>query len=662
MSKLDMRTGSTAVMVLRLLAEKRPAEEQASTALRLGRLLHAKGELTRAVEILTAFRNVTGSIRLPVLVELGAVLLAKGDKEGCTLLQAAIKIGVGDGADEQTTVSNYERKLRATALAILAARCCEPEQVSDHYTDSLQLDPQDPYVLCEQLAHNLEHTNQPAILDSARPAILSALDTCQAHVGVGIQLPRAWFTMGRLLILLRRDSEALDSYAKAIRFYLADGAPSWRVEDFEAEIAFLQQVAGRTEKDIRPENKWARQLLRMGYWLKTKPDQAIVEYLKRGITCNEFAPGQRVLIVAGGTRPDVQVQMETYRGLLKAALDRFEGVVISGGTTEGIPGLVGEVSAELQDERRKNFTLIGYRPEYVRSLSGHYNHIVKSGQKEALGLGEPLQMWLDLLAAGVDPGSVRLLGINGGRISRFEYALALALGALVGLVESSRRSADSVLCDPDWSKNPRLWPVHPRLLPLPKDPMTAQAFTRVGASDLPPDELERMGEIAHEVYRKVNNMKPDYRKPNTLPWECLPEQYKKSSRDQAAYAFEILRGWGFQIQKVGGKPTPIAMPEEFVEPMAEQEHGRWNFERLECGWRRAPTKDDERKRSPYIVPWVDLPGAMPESQRSREADSQRITSQKTPKREKIADYDRKSVRAFPRILAEGGYELIPPPP
>jgi hypothetical protein len=37
------------------------------------------------------------------------------------------------------------------------------------------------------------------------------------------------------------------------------------------------------------------------------------------------------------------------------------------------------------------------------------------------------------------------LGINGGNVSRFEFAIALALGATVGLVESSGRSADLIL-------------------------------------------------------------------------------------------------------------------------------------------------------------------------------------------------------------------------
>lgn len=45
----------------------------------------------------------------------------------------------------------------------------------------------------------------------------------------------------------------------------------------------------------------------------------------------------------------------------------------------------------------------------------------------------PIQTWADLLLAGVDPSSVRLLGINGGKLCGFEFRLAMAMGSAVGL-------------------------------------------------------------------------------------------------------------------------------------------------------------------------------------------------------------------------------------
>ncbi len=316
------------------------------------------------------------------------------------------------------------------------------------YNAALQLDPDDPYILCSQLAYNLEHTSQPAILDSARPAMLRALDTCRAHVAADVQLPRAWFTMGRLHLLLGQVSAALDHYAKAIRFHVRPEGPAWQQRDFDAEIEFLEQIRG-TRRDRLPALAWSEQLLRMGRWLREEPRPGIEEHIGQAASFRGFTPGRRVLIVAGATRPDLETKMrQDYETLLEGALDDLDGVVVSGGTNIGIPGLVGRVAASLKAKGRKRFELIGYQPEFARmdvKRSEHYDHHIRSGEEEAHGLGEPLRMWLDMLAAGVDPADVRLLGINGGDVSRFEYALALAMGAIVGLVESSDRSADLVL-------------------------------------------------------------------------------------------------------------------------------------------------------------------------------------------------------------------------
>jgi hypothetical protein len=89
--------------------------------------------------------------------------------------------------------------------------------------------------------------------------------------------------------------------------------------------------------------------------------------------------------------------------------------------------------------------------------------------------------------------------------------------------------------------------------------MTAQAFVQVGRSDMAADEMERMGRVVHETYLKIANTKPNYKKPNTLPWEALPEVYQQSNRDQAAYAFTTLRRFGSTIDKkqgvIGNRPA-----------------------------------------------------------------------------------------------------------
>ena len=72
--------------------------------------------------------------------------------------------------------------------------------------------------------------------------------------------------------------------------------------------------------------------------------------------------------------------------------------------------------------------------------------------------------------------------------------------------------------------------------------------------------------------------------------------------------------------------------DEEVERLAVAEHDRWISERLEAGWRSGP-KDPDRKVTPYLVPFADLP---PD----------------------IAEYDRIFVREIPVFLACAGMQVI----
>ena len=62
------------------------------------------------------------------------------------------------------------------------------------------------------------------------------------------------------------------------------------------------------------------------------------------------------------------------------------------------------------------------------------------------------------------------------------------------------------------------------------------------------------------------------------------------------------------------------------------EHRRWAEERLNRGWRPGP-RDDAAKRTPYLVPYADLPEA-------------------------IKEYDRAPVREIPNLLAGIGYRVV----
>ena len=69
--------------------------------------------------------------------------------------------------------------------------------------------------------------------------------------------------------------------------------------------------------------------------------------------------------------------------------------------------------------------------------------------------------------------------------------------------------------------------------------------------------------------------------------------------------------------------------------LAIAEHDRWMDERLKSGWSLGD-KDVEHKKTPYLVPFADLPSD-------------------------IAEYDRTAVREIPAYLASVGIQIVRAP-
>jgi len=237
---------------------------------------------------------------------------------------------------------------------------------------------------------------------------------------------------------------------------------------------------------------------------------------------------------------------------------------------------------------------------------------------------EPIQAWIDLLSSGVKPWEVRILGINGGAISAFEYRMALSFGSTAGIVKSSGRSAADLQSDSEW------WDA-PNLLWLPKDEMALRAFVDPSRSTLRQAQLERVGEVIHTKYLQENRYKSI--DPAMMPWEELREDLKESNRLQVDYAEKILRTAGYSVWDAEGMiEFPVFSMKE-IEKMAVMEHGRWIVERLRAGWRYGPHRRPKEKMSPYLTPWNELP-------------------------DEVKEYDRIVIREYPEVLAKAGLEVV----
>lgn len=620
---------SEEIAVLDLILQNEPkASNKPGVALRIGRIAKAAGDYAKAIEVLDEFTDEDSVLQDSIRMELGGALVrehkAQSDSDeyhrGQDLLQ---QVGRADEEDTPETDPGGKKEniTRSSALAALAWSCADIAgqecRARDLYRRVLDLDPSNPYHLASLLECEVFCTRDTEFASAMRPVLLDAIRTCRAHINVGIELPRAYFTIGRLNLLLGRTNGSLAACCRGIAFCRL-GNIATMGDLLAAEQRFLQRI--NPGRDLPPEHKWVQQVLLLGTVL-AGCSTAMEEIKSKALRTEAFAPP--VLFVAGAAAADAQI--EPCREYLAAACRELRGTVVSGGTTAGVPGLVGEIAASLDSEGGRAFTAIGYVAKHLPAdapKDTRYDELIET-VGETLGLQEPLQMWIDLLAAGTDPASVRVLGFDGGEIAAFEYRLALAMGATVGIVESSGREAAVLLKDPDWADATNL-------ARLPADPATITAFASVAKSDLDLEQLERAAQVVHARYVEDNkHIKTD---PAMLPWDKLAEDLKQSNREQVMAAERTLRGAGYGIRVAAGE---VALPEfatEEVERMAELEHGRWNAERLQAGWKYGSMRDTAGKISPYLVPWEDLP-------------------------ESIRDYDRKAVHELPRVLATAGLEV-----
>ena len=121
--------------------------------------------------------------------------------------------------------------------------------------------------------------------------------------------------------------------------------------------------------------------------------------------------------------------------------------------------------------------------------------------------------------------------------------------------------------------------------------------------------------------------------PSAVPWEELEEVYKKSNIRVAEHIHTKLEAIDCDIAITNDWNMPVFefSPEE-LELLAQMEHKRWVEEKLDEGWRYNIAKDPEKKASPYLIPWEELP-------------------------EVEKDKDREQVRYLPELLSKACYEI-----
>jgi hypothetical protein len=295
---------------------------------------------------------------------------------------------------------------------------------------------------------------------------------------MGPDLAEAYFDLGRSALLLGNVSESLAAYAKACQLSETN-AP---IETALLSLTRLQEAAEIRQR----ESDFARRTLLVAkaaklLSLRWKVHTASAEeardaglkaaealgQLRRVTLRGEDPLTGPIIIVSGGCDAKVFPDLGEYRTLLETSFQDYRGTIISGGTTAGISGIV----AGLRGSMRK----IAHLPKRGSLPAdavpdGRYQIRWMEGE-EGLSAIQAIRYWTDILLSGIEPAEVRLLGINGGEIAAFEYRLALALGASVGILRNSGREADRLSVDPDWK-------TCENLILLPANANSVRAFVR----------------------------------------------------------------------------------------------------------------------------------------------------------------------------------------
>jgi len=558
--------------------------------------------------------------------------------------------------ERQRGRKELERVVRADpehleALVLLAETCpdADIDECTSKFEEAHRLAPWDPRVLAGFLLHRLAVSGDLELVDLMRPEIDRAIGVCRERIKVRVNLPHAFFELAQFQLVRKETVDAIESLCSGLVL----------TDDPSVKKPLFDRITALAARKLQiPGLRWTRDILALSMSEPGKLHSHLAgrsgpSRLVSGTRPPAIQPEKPVVILAGGCDPAEESRIAGYREKLLAAFRDFEGTIISGGTKQGVSGLGGDIIAAAGRKRAVkgacclpwNLPSDGsadrdrrYGATYrIREdIERHHD----TGQfPDPFLPTQPIESWIDLFAHGFKPKDVKLIGIDGGTISRIEFRLAAALGAQVAVIRGSGRAADEIADAYDA-------PGNEKIMLLPNDGETLHEFVR-GQPDCPEellDHAEKLAAVVDTTYHTAKAENDRKSREERLSGDReLDRIFHESNLQQVYHMRTKLREVNLDLEPVAPDET-LTDQEELIEPhidrLAEIEHGRWNVERLLQGWALGKDDDAKRKRA-SLVPWAELT-------------------------QEDMELDRAAVKAIPTMLNSVGFMIVetgsPPPP
>jgi ppGpp synthetase/RelA/SpoT-type nucleotidyltranferase len=640
-AEIDILKLNTLIAVLQNIPD-----ERVGNSLKLSAIYRAQDHFMAAIELLKPLLDVPVKDRIlqgRLRFEYGMVLaLSCGKELNAVCYAEGMKIidkvlSEFDSLPDEIMKENEEvlSYIYYRAGKLVQRNVDETLKSANWLTQAHNFMPENPLYLVALLESIILNSNNMAgsYISLFMTNIRQAVNKLEELIEIGIKRVPAFFAIGHCYLLLNDEAGCINAYAKAVETILNEKYLTSQAS-IVAEIALIGRLKSRNPK----LTEQVKIYLNITMHLLTKGVEQ--DYYKTSLSPFKIRKEHYktpVVIVAGGAAKMDVSKISDYRKYIVELMYGFKGTIISGGTTAGIPGLVGQVKAELQKKVPVDFDLIAYLPETLPNdavRSPDYDQLYGTSLEHFSAL-DILVCWSDLISNNVNPKDVILIGIDGGEIATMEYQIALSLGAKVALVAYSGRAASDFLQDKTWKNQTNL-------LQVPNDPLTVWALVNQSVENtLSNDEIEKLAPIAHEFYikKRLDELNPkadDINKYKVLmPWNKLDPALQYSNRKQVAFYENILKRVGLSIRKAN-KPVLINIKEsvnlEEYDFLAKLEHARWNAERMLEGWKYGQVKKISEKLNPYLVAWEKLDEA-------------------------TRKYDYDPVDNTPMLLAKIGYEV-----